>query len=202
MACDTKERIARIALELFSQHGFEAISIRDICGRAGIKESTLYYHYTNKQALLEELLRRVDDIALEKQRLFDAALEQVDHVSDEEMAFTALHLLDDYLLHPAIFPLIRMLSLERIHDQAAEERFEHIVFRMPLTQQTKVFERMMGRGLIRPGDPQAISRLYYGVVYSAFAQFCLGEKGEQANHQAAHLHIRQGILTLYCLIKP
>lgn len=45
MAADsTKERILDISLQLFSQYGFSAVSIRDICGQVHIKESSVYYH--------------------------------------------------------------------------------------------------------------------------------------------------------------
>ena len=53
MAADsTKERILDISLQLFSQYGFSAVSIRDICGQVHIKESSVYYHFTNKRAIL------------------------------------------------------------------------------------------------------------------------------------------------------
>ena len=36
---DTKQRILDVSLELFSQNGFSAVSIRDICRQVQIKES-------------------------------------------------------------------------------------------------------------------------------------------------------------------
>lgn len=53
---DTKQRISEGSLELFSQKGFSAVSIRDICGKVKIKENTVYYHIKNKQAIFDELL--------------------------------------------------------------------------------------------------------------------------------------------------
>ena len=49
-AGNTKEKILDVALTLFSQHGFQSVSIRDICKQVSIKESSLYYHFTNKRA--------------------------------------------------------------------------------------------------------------------------------------------------------
>lgn len=40
---DTKQRILDVSLELFSQNGFSAVSIRDICRQVQIKESSVYY---------------------------------------------------------------------------------------------------------------------------------------------------------------
>ena len=46
---DTKQRILDVSLELFSQNGFSAVSIRDICRQVQIKESSVYYYFKSKQ---------------------------------------------------------------------------------------------------------------------------------------------------------
>ena len=48
---DTKQRILDVSLELFSQNGFSAVSIRDICRQVQIKESSVYYYFKSKQAI-------------------------------------------------------------------------------------------------------------------------------------------------------
>ena len=58
---DTKERILDISLSMFSISGYEAVSIRDICGAVGIKESSLYYHFRNKRDILDSLMRKYED---------------------------------------------------------------------------------------------------------------------------------------------
>ena len=60
---DTKENILMVSLELFSQRGFSAVSIRDICKKVNIRESSIYYHFQNKRAILEELLQRFENTA-------------------------------------------------------------------------------------------------------------------------------------------
>ena len=51
----TREKILNVSLELFSQRGFSAVSIRDICKCVGIKESSVYYHFENKQNIFEAI---------------------------------------------------------------------------------------------------------------------------------------------------
>ena len=55
---NTKDRILETALSMFSEHGYDPVSIRDICGAVGIKESTVYYHFKNKQDILDSLFIR------------------------------------------------------------------------------------------------------------------------------------------------
>ena len=59
----TKENILMVSLELFSQRGFSAVSIRDICKKVNIKESSIYYHFQDKRAILQELLQRFQNTA-------------------------------------------------------------------------------------------------------------------------------------------
>lgn len=55
---NTHDTILSTALQLFSQKGYADASIRDICKLVGIKESSLYFHFRNKQAILDELTER------------------------------------------------------------------------------------------------------------------------------------------------
>ncbi|MCI5853824.1 MAG: TetR/AcrR family transcriptional regulator, partial [Clostridiales bacterium] len=49
MAEDTKERILRIALELFAQNGYLGTSMNDIARQVGFTKAALYKHYASKQ---------------------------------------------------------------------------------------------------------------------------------------------------------
>ena len=50
---DNKERITRIATELFAYKGYNAISVQEVCEKAKVTKPTLYYYFTNKKGLLE-----------------------------------------------------------------------------------------------------------------------------------------------------
>ena len=65
----TKEKILFEALELFSNNGFEAVSMRDIGAKVGIRESSIYKHYSSKQDILDAIVKRameeIDNILVE-----------------------------------------------------------------------------------------------------------------------------------------
>jgi len=197
---NTKEKIAQAAASLFAQRGFYAVSIRDICKVVGIKESTVYYHYENKQAILDALLQKIDALIAQKRQAFDQAFAHAQSVSIADMQTVAAHLLTGYLLHPDVHRVLSLLSMEKHHREEAEKRYRRIVFDLPIAQQEKVFQQMMERGMIRPGNPYTIAVLYYGAIYGAYAQYCTGPILRQEQVQAACEQIREAIGSLYSLL--
>ncbi len=53
---DTRTRILDIALELFSEHGFDGTTLQQIADRLGFTKAALYYHFRSKDDLLQALL--------------------------------------------------------------------------------------------------------------------------------------------------
>lgn len=53
---NTKEKIFDVSIDLFSQEGYDGVSIRQIAKEVGIKESSIYNHYQSKESILESIL--------------------------------------------------------------------------------------------------------------------------------------------------
>ena len=59
---DTKrELILQTARELLAKNGFAKTTLDDIANALGMKKSSLYYYYTNKDALLEDVMKREEE---------------------------------------------------------------------------------------------------------------------------------------------
>ena len=54
---DMKNRIKGISINLFYKKGYFATSISDIAREAGIQKSSIYYHYSNKEEILFDILK-------------------------------------------------------------------------------------------------------------------------------------------------
>lgn len=48
----TRQAIADAALELFLEHGFDQVSVRDVAERADVSTTTLFAHFPGKEALV------------------------------------------------------------------------------------------------------------------------------------------------------
>lgn len=53
---ETRARIMQAAIELFSERGFDAASVDEICAEAGVSKGAFYHHFESKQALFLALL--------------------------------------------------------------------------------------------------------------------------------------------------
>lgn len=65
-----RSRIIDEAATLFLRHGYEATSLRQLAEVVGMKAGSLYYHFSSKDELLTEILRRGIDVM---QTAFDEA---------------------------------------------------------------------------------------------------------------------------------
>ncbi len=55
---DGEARILSAAEELFSRHGYDAVSIQQIAARAGVSKAAIFHHFDSKQALYLAVLAK------------------------------------------------------------------------------------------------------------------------------------------------
>jgi AcrR family transcriptional regulator len=53
---DTRQQVLEVAVELFSRKGYEATSVQEIAGKAGVSKPVLYYYFKNKEDLFLSIL--------------------------------------------------------------------------------------------------------------------------------------------------
>ena len=56
MANDTKQRILKAALDLFSQNGYAGTNIRELTASLGLVKSSMYKHFESKEEIWNSLL--------------------------------------------------------------------------------------------------------------------------------------------------
>ena len=197
----TKELITQSALAMFAKRGYQSVSIRDIAKNVGIKESSIYYHFKNKQAIMDELLNRIDRLIIEKKANFADAFAAATEISEDAMCSVAVGVLENYLMHPFVYPVIQMLSIERLADKRADETYQRIIFHLPLVQHQEIFRQMIARGYIIENSADVLAQEYYAVIYLAFQKNCVGCDVTEAGKEKVCNEIRQNILDLYRKMK-
>ena len=192
---ETKERILDVSLDLFSQKGYSAVSIRDICKHVKIKESSVYYHFKNKQAIFDELLCRFQITA-------DAMMEQLEasltadqkQLGDEFYMSICDRYFENYLMDDFCNKVMRLMLIEQLNNENVKRMYDYWMFIKPLEFQSKIFQTLMKIGLIAKSDSEYISIKYYTPIFF-FAQKWLfsgelSEENKSSFRKEAYKHIQ------------
>ena len=62
---DTRQRILSVALDLFTEQGYDGTSLREIAEQLGVTKAALYYHFESKEDILMALHMRIHDFGRE-----------------------------------------------------------------------------------------------------------------------------------------
>jgi AcrR family transcriptional regulator len=107
---DTRERILDVALDLFTEQGFDGTSLREIAERLGVTKAALYYHFESKDDILLALHMRLHEFGK------DALLK----MGDEPVTLTQWRDLLDEIVDSMLAQ--RQLFLMHERNQAALEK--------------------------------------------------------------------------------
>ncbi|MBB6453245.1 AcrR family transcriptional regulator [Salirhabdus euzebyi] len=171
MTLTTKEKIFQAALDLFSQKGFSGVSIREITRQVGIKESSLYNHFKNKEAILEAILThfRVD---------FSKTLPPVDSLDKilsttepETFLKTGHSNFKQYMEDPQGQKIWRLLQIEQFREPFAREIILKDFFGETVDFLEIVFQKMIAMKKIKAFDPKILAIEYQYPVFSLLAEY-------------------------------
>ena len=198
----TKEKIMDVAIHMFSERGYEAVSIRDICGEVGIKESTLYYHYKNKKDILDSLIARFRDH-------IDGLLSHIDEMDEassgrlrkSDVASSKVmdeYMMDSYLFDPFCNLMIRLMMIEQFHNEEIRELYEKTLFTDPYNIYMKVFKRLASRGVFSESRAEQIVRQYHAYMTMLTFKYLLNgeltEERKKAYAEEVHDLMSGGLL--------
>lgn len=152
----TMEAIRKAGLKLIYEHGFEAMSLRQLAAEVGIQVGSLYNHISTKEDLLYDLIRaHMDELFLQ----FDAAMGTVDGRGAEERlrAFVAFHVTYHIVRKREVFiGASELRSLEPNHYEeivTLRRRYERRLI--------DILEQGEADGLFRCGDVRVAA---YGIL--------------------------------------
>lgn len=173
---NTRAEILETALTMFADHGYNTVSIRDISGAVHIKESSIYYHFLNKRAILETLLEDFSQRATSLNTMImqgidqafsgestDTGIDFATAVADNLPIFKWLtnYYCDKFLLDPFCNKIMRILTLEQFHDEELAARYTEWMFERPLTVQLEAVRRMGGPDLAAVLFNSCVTRLIF-----------------------------------------
>ena len=195
----TKEKIMDVALHMFSERGYEAVSIRDICGEVGIKESTLYYHFKNKMDILDSLIAKfkehiegllihIDEMPSGKTKKKNAGSKDI----------IDSYMMDSYLFDPFCNLMIRLMMIEQFHNEEMRALYEKTMFTDPYDIYLRVFRMLATKGTFPESQVDATVRRYHAYMTMLTYRYLLNgeltEERKKAYKKEVHALMNGGVI--------
>jgi len=156
----TRQAILHAAAGLFRQRGYAAVSLRDIAEAVGMKTGSLYYHFSSKESLVEEILTLGTQGAFDASRAAVEALGAADPV-DKLGAVVLAH--TRFLHDEADFASANLKILQQVPPQIRERHvrqdraYGHYV--------SGIIDEIAAAHGLAPGlDPSILRMLCFGAM--------------------------------------
>jgi AcrR family transcriptional regulator len=180
---NTKEKIMMEALNLFSVKGFDAVSVRDIAQAVGIKESSLYNHYRNKQhifdTIISECTARSTSYFQQMQLTGEDGQFAADertvnmyrNMADEQFAAVAGQIFEYIFTDEISVKLRRMLTIEQYRSERIAKLFRAFSFEDSISYQTQLFDAMIKAGCFIETDPYVLALEFFSPIFLIFYKY-------------------------------
>jgi AcrR family transcriptional regulator len=173
---NTKKHILEISLDLFSKRGYSSVSIRDICSKVGIKESTVYYHFKNKQEIFDDLCKAFTDVTYAIPQKFAVEMSKATRVNEEDFLFVCQSFINNYLMDDKVNKFIRILIIEQSTNAQAAELYHRILFDEALEKQKVIFQWLVQLRFLKDIDIERMVMDYYAPIIYFFHRYLVVEK--------------------------
>ncbi len=168
---NTKQKIIETALTLFSERGYDAVSVGEIAEAVGIKAPSLYNHFQSKQAIFDAIVettalqyeKDTGRIDIHVQRAA-ADVPMLMTIGEEEL-FEKVRQIFDYSLHnDNIRKFRKMMTIEQFRSPSLGELYTRRFSERLVDYHAEIFRSLIAAGVIYGGDTNALALMYVAPV--------------------------------------
>lgn len=178
---DTREKILHTALILFSKKGYHAASIREICKEVGIKESSLYYHFANKRAILDALRMRFIQLSEGLMDDMRQATAPLSALSRAVFLAVGEAYLRRYLLNDFILSFLRILMIEQGDDAELRALYLEWFLERPLAFQAQIFALLIEKEVFQAADSHMLAAAYYAPIFYYLQRYLMAPNAAESD---------------------
>lgn len=169
----TKQKIFEAAIDLFSRYGYSGVSIRDITRKVGIKESSLYNHYSGKDEILTAIFNYYQG---QLHNMFPPEKDVRDMVNRYPVDTVFERLLKEskfYGNNPFIEKIYRIVTMEQYHNERARDIMLYEMDELPLKFIEKVIKILIENNIIKDVDTKHIAMQYFYVLQALVSKYII-----------------------------
>lgn len=161
----TKDKIINVSIDLFSQFGYDGVSVRQIASEVGIRESSIYNHFKSK----EEILKAIMEYYIEVMTSDEIPLEQAALNLDKGFDYFYKAGCDAFLSkleEDNMMKITRLFFIESYHNDDVRNFLKSKIIDAPVYGWIELFNLMKSKNIIRKDcDVKQLSEsfFYYGM---------------------------------------
>lgn len=195
---NTKQKIIENALILFSEKGYEAVTVANIAEAVGIKAPSLYKHFKSKQDIFESILMELQSRYEMQASMLniggsDADIDAAkymnissDVLGDMVKGLFAFFLHDDYTAR-----FRKMMTIEQYKNPDIASLYSKQYFDDVISYQEMLFSNLMQQGLIKNGDARTVAFQFFTPILSLIALCDRQLERETEAYQYLEAHVQQ-----------
>lgn len=170
---NTKEKILAAALDLFSKKGFSAVSVREISGAVGIKESSLYCHFKNKRDILDNIIDGYVKMNENYLPDFSKRIEFFSNITEKQFLEAALKSFNTYMMDEKVLKFFRIMSIERFNSEEINNLYVKYLIDDPINYQSQLFKALMENGKMKNSDERLLAIEFYSPIFLMLQRYFL-----------------------------
>lgn len=196
----TKNQILEKAAHMFACKGYDHVSIREIVKEVGIKESSLYNHFKNKQDILDVLIKEFTVRAPYTRPTYEQLEKMMSIMSLEEILknimFSVGRNTDAMLDNIAV-----IIQSEKFRKaQVAEAYYKYLVIE-PETYYQNLIDMMIHKKMIKDKNAQKIIKQYCYSATAVSQEYFMAKNGHGSIEDAVR-HMLETIEFFSSLFEP
>ena len=160
---NTKKLILKASMELFSELGYKAASVRKIAAKVGIRESALYNHFTNKEEIFTAVAATLFTTPTSSKQSELSVAERAKSGKKFLYAFIVGYKLMTFDAKNE--RLFRILMIELLQNKTIRESFKSEFHNNNIKMLSEAFFVMMQEDIIRSGDPKLMAMEFLSPLF-------------------------------------
>ena len=170
MKTQTKDKIFDTALDLFSKKGHDSVSVRTIASEVGIKESSIYNHYSSKKDILMSILNYFEEY-FKGNPLDDENIRKLLEENPEEFYHQGSEMFKQQIFEEKILKIMKLIFVQMYQIDEVKEFFLREILGGSTDFWSDVFEILIQKNVIGSDcNPNKLAEMYFG-----FSMFKLWE---------------------------
>ena len=168
---DTKQKILEKALELFSESGYDSVSVGQIAEAVGIKAPSLYNHFQSKRAIFEAI---VEATASQYEKDTDKIDIHVQNAAQDVPVFTEItedalfekvcQIFDYSIRSETIRRFRKMMTLEQFRSPELAALYSERYVERVVKYHAGIFRKLIAAGEIRGENTETLAMMYVAPV--------------------------------------